>query len=253
MKRIKIYILLSVFSIPMILWGQEEEEKPDRAWLFGASIGMNDSQGDWAEQFANNFTVGAHVSRKYSSNWSIGLEWDFLFGGDIADRNGALRNVLTEDGNLININGSYGQVNINQRGSMIGFGVEKTIPWLSPNLNSGINLALYGGYTWHWLNVDNVGNDSPQIIDEYEKGYDRLSQGPHLRQSIGYIFLSENRLVNFKVSFELTEIWSRDMRAYYYPIGELSGDTQFNLLYSLKLKWYIPIYLGGKKQEYYID
>ena len=245
-------LALIAFALPFQSSAQEID-KPDRMWLFGASASVNSSTGDWSEQFGNNFSVGAHISRKFQSNIALSAEWDFLFGSDIPDRTGALGNLLTNDGNLININGSYAQVNINQRGSFASFGIEKTWPIRSSNQNSGINAGLYGGYTWHWLNVDNVGNDSPQIINDYENGYDRFSQGPHLRQSIGYIYLSNSRLVNFKVSLELTEIWSQDMRGFYYPTGILSTDPQFNLLYSLKLKWYIPIYLGGKKQEYYYN
>lgn len=248
----KIYIAcIVVFSL--IGLKAQQAETPDRAWLFGASIGANSAQGDWSQQFGTNYTIGAHLGRKLKSNYTFTLEWDYLFGSDIPNRNGALNNLLTEDGNLINLNGSYAQVNINQRGTFVNFGLEKTVPWLSPNLNSGFNVGVFGGYAWHWLNVDNVGNDSPQVIDEYEKGYDRLGQGFQLRQSFGYIYLSESRLVNFKLSFELNQIWSQDMRAYYYPIGELSNETQFNLLYSLKLKWYIPIYLGGKTEEYYFN
>lgn len=252
MNMLKKYILGLFLGLSVYGWGQETKEA-DRAWLFGASLGINNAQGDWSQQFGNSYTVGAHVGRKFQSNFTVSMEWDFLFGSDIPNRNGALNNLLTENGNLINLNGSYAQINVNQRGSFINLGVEKTTRMLSPNLNSGLNFGLYGGYAWHWLNVDNVGNDSPQVLDEYEKGYDRLSQGFQLRQSIGYIYLSESRLVNFKLSLELSEIWSRDMRAYYYPTGQLSDELQFNLLYSLKLKWYIPIYLGGKTQEYYYN
>lgn len=252
MNMRKIYFLAFCFGLSTSLLAQEES-RPDRAWLLGASLGANSAQGDWSEQFGTNYTIGAHVGRKFRSNFTLSLEWEYLFGSDIPNRNAALRNLLTDNGNLININGSYAQVNINQRGSFINLGMEKTFPWLSPNLNSGINLGLYGGYAWHWLNVDNVGNDSPQILDEYEKGYDRFGQGFQLRQSLGYVYLSESRLINFKLSLELTEIWSQDMRAYYYPIGQLNDDIQLNLLYSLKLKWYIPIYLGGKTEEYYYN
>lgn len=241
-----------LLALPICSFAQEVDE-PERMWLFGASLSANTSTEDWSQQFGNNFTVGAHISRKFNSNFAVCAEWDFLFGSDIPNRTAALGNLLTDDGNLININGSYAQVNINQRGSFASLGLEKTWPAFGSNPNSGISAGVYGGYTWHWLNVDNVGNDSPQIINDYEKGYDRLAQGPHLRQSIGYTYLSRSRLINFRVSFELTEIWSQDMRGYYYPTGVLSEDTQFNLLYSLKLKWYIPVYLGGKKQEYYYN
>lgn len=249
----KVILLLSALLILASPAFAQSEKEPDRIWLIGASLSANTVSGDWADRYRENYTVSAFTGRKFRSNWILSAEWSFLFGGDVENREAALKNVFTENGQLININGSYGTVNINQRATFFNLGLEKTIPVFGSNLNSGINLGLSGGYIWHWLNVDNVGNDSPQIIDDYEKGYDRWGQGFMLRESLGYVYMSPSRLINFKIAFEISQVWSTDQRKYYYPIGELNGQTQNNLLYSLKLNWYIPIYLGGKTEEYYYN
>ncbi len=248
----RIYYILALFSLTFSLSAQQGKES-DRAWLIGAGLSANTVSGDWVDRYRENYSVSAFVGRKFKSNYTLTAEWSYLFGGEVSDRQGALKNVFTPDGQLINISGSYGQVNINQRGTYFNLGIEKTIPLGRLNKNSGLNIGLTGGYMWHWLNVDNVGNDSPQIIDDYAKGYDRLGSGFLLRESLGFIYLSPSRLVNFKLSFEISQIWSQDLRKYYYPVGELSGEPQLNLLYGLKLNWYIPIYLGGKTEEYYYN
>lgn len=243
--------------IPLLFLGlslsAQQGKKSERAWLIGASLSANTVGGEWVDRYRENYSVGAFVGRKFSSNWTLTAEWSYLFGGEVSDRLGALKNVFTEDGQLININGGLGTVNINQRATFFNLGIEKTIPIFGVNKNSGLNIGLTGGYIWHWLNVDNVGNDSPQIIDNYEKGYDRFGQGFLIRESLGFIYLSPSRLINFKVSLEVSQIWSRDVRKYYYPVGALDGSPQLNLLYGLRLNWYIPIYLGGKTEEYYYN
>jgi hypothetical protein len=253
MIRNKKWLSLAALIFAVHCTQAQDNKESDRAWLIGASMTMNIPQGDWTSRFTQNYSVGAQVHRKTKSNLLFSADWGFLFGGEVADRSAALRNNFTPDGNLLNINGSYGQVNVNQRGTFFYLGLEKTFNRFGANANSGINIGLSGGYFWHWLNVDNVGNDSPQLIDEYRAGYDRLGEGFSLRESIGYLYLSENRKVNAKISFEISQLWSQDMRKYYYPIGLLNDDVQLNLMYSLKLSWFIPIYLGGKTEEYYID
>ncbi len=246
------YAILILSLLAFGLFAQQGKES-ERAWLIGASLSANDVSGEWVDRYRENYSVSAFVGRKFSSNWTLTAEWSYLFGGEVNNRADALKNVFTPDEQLINISGGIGQVNINQRATFFNLGIEKTIPIFGLNKNSGLNIGLTGGYIWHWLNVDNVGNDSPQIIDEYEKGYDRLGQGFLLRESLGFIYLSPNRLLNFKVSFEVSQIWSQDMRKYYYPIGELNSQSQLNLLYGLRLNWYIPIYLGGKTEQYYYN
>lgn len=231
----------------------QEKATPDRAWLLGTNLAANSCSGDWSERYGFNYSVGVQLGRKWSSNFGISAEWGYLFGGEIPNRLTAIKNLTTSNGEMLNSSGSFAQVNINQRGTYFYLNAEQTFNQFGHNPNSGLNIGLGGGYFWHWLNVDNVGNDSPQLLDQYKLGYDRLGMGFSLKESIGYLHLSQNRLLNFKLCFELSQIWSQDQRAYYYPEGQLSDAIQMNFMYSLKLHWYIPIYLGGKTEEYYFN
>ncbi len=224
-----------------------------RAWLIGFGLSSNIPSGPWTENFRENFSLSTSVGRKFDNNLIISGELNYLFGGEVESRNDILENITTSNGQLLNGNGSYAQININQRGTYFNLQAEKLFFSPANNENSGWSVAAGAGYAWHWLNIDNVGNDSPQLNEEYIRGYDRLSRGFTAMQSIGYLYLSKSKLVNFKVSFELNQIWSQDLRKYNYPTGLLSNESQLNLLYSLKLKWYLPIYLGGKTDEYYYN
>jgi len=224
-----------------------------RAWLIGFGLSSNVPTGPWTENFRENFSLSTSVGRKFSNNFIISGEWSYLFGGEVDNRNNILDNILTDNGQLLNGNGSYAQININQRGTYVNLQVEKLFFSPAKNENSGWSIGAGAGYAWHWLNIDNVGNDSPQLNEEYIAGYDRMSRGFTAVQSIGYLYLSRSKLINFKVSFEVNQIWSKDLRKYNYPTGFLSDEINLNLLYSFKFKWYLPIYLGGKTDEYYYN
>jgi len=248
----KIGFLLILVLVGGGLFAQDEQEA-DRAWIFGASLSTNFPSGPWTELYTTNYSIGAHVARKTANNFIYSLEWDYLSGGEIPNRAETFGSILTDNGNILNSSGSFATYNINQRGTSFSLGIEKILPYFQQNPNSGLSIGLFGGYTWHWLNIDNVGNDAAQILEPYSYGYDRMSAGFHLGESIGYMYLSPNRMINFRISFDMRQIWSSELRKYQYATGLLSDQQSLNLLYSLKLKWYIPIYLGGKKEEYYYN
>tara|TARA_R110002050_G_scaffold11037_1_gene37559 strand:+ start:1218 stop:1979 length:762 start_codon:yes stop_codon:yes gene_type:complete len=250
-KIIHFFIAAGFLALPSAKAQTGFESK--RAWLIGIGLSTNVPSGPWTDNFRENYSLSTSLGRKFANNIIISGEWSYLFGGEVDNRSDFLKAITTSNGQLLNGNGSYAQININQRGTYFNLQVEKLFFSPEKNQNSGWSLGAGAGYAWHWLNIDNVGNDSPQLIDDYVAGYDRMSRGFLATQSIGYMYLSNSKLINLKLSFEVNEIWSQDVRKYHYPTGEISNETNLNLLYSLKLKWYLPIYLGGKTEEYYYN
>ena len=52
----------------------------------------------------------------------------------------------------------------------------------------------------------------PQLNDELIKGYDRLSAGFSLKQSLTIYALSKNKKINFHLGLEVIESWTKDLR-----------------------------------------
>ncbi len=252
MPLMKAYGLLVAFFFLFTLRAQTDFESK-RALLIGANAAYSQIQGDWAEHFGDQFGIGATFGWKFRNNWLLTANGTFGFGGPINDQNAVLGTLLTDRGFLLNLNGNYATVTLYQRNVYGLIDLEKLLPFWNANVNSGPLMGLGAGYIWHWIRIDNAGNDSPVINGDYARGYDRFSQGPMLRQSLGYLYFSRNRRINFKLAFEFCQIFSRDQRGLYYPTGESISGSQTNFLYGLNLTWYIPIYQGGTQQEYYYD
>ena len=207
--------------------------------------------GDLAKRFGSNSSIGGGFLVKTSGNWLLGLEGNFLFGNGVKNQDSMLVLISTPEGNIIDANGMYANVVLYERGySFYGY-FGKLIPVLSPNPNSGFTVTVGGGYVQNKIRVLNPDNTAPQLQGDYRKGYDKLNGGFALTGSLGYIYLSDSRLLNFSLAFEFIQAWTKSKRDYNFDLkgpDPLHYSSQF---YGIKACWFIPFY-KRKPKEYYL-
>ncbi|PLX14029.1 MAG: hypothetical protein C0594_00545, partial [Marinilabiliales bacterium] len=119
------------------------------------------------------------------------------------------------------------------------------------NPNSGILFNVGGGILQHKIHIEVEYNNTPQIQGDYVKGYDRLTNGFAMSEFIGYIYFSDNKILNFYGGFEFIQAFTQSRRSYDYFSMTRDTKKRTDLLYSIKIGWIIPLY---KKipQKYYI-
>ncbi len=229
--------------------------KSSPAWLIQPCYSYLFSGGDMENRFGNHMAVGLGVGYKTTNNWIVGVEAQFAFGTNVKNVGSLLNTMLTDNGNILNETGNYGDIDVNQRGWIGSLDVSKTFNFLSVNPNSGVNLLLGGGGLWHYINFNTPGSDIPQVMGDYDRGYDEMSGGFMIKQSIGYVYLSKNRRVNFKISFEMMQAFTTNFRKYSYSTGKPVSGTMNDFIYGFKAQWILPIY-GSKTSganHYYYD
>ena len=138
-----------------------------------------------------------------------------------------------------------------ERGFFVTGELGKTLDFWQATPNSGPDFQIGAGYIMHWIEIKNAGNDAPQLLDEYTKGYDRLSGGLVLRQSVGYSYLSRNRRINFRLSFEIMEAFTQNYRGFDYSTGKEVSGNNTDLLYGVRFQWMLPIYTTASDTYYY--
>lgn len=198
--------------------------------------------GGLSKLFGSNSSIGGGFMIKTKSNWLIGLEGNYLFGGNVKNISVLLSNLETKDGNIIDPNGLYAEVYFYERGyNFLGkFG--KVIPVLGPNPNSGLMVMAGGGYMLDKIRIHTSGNDIPALLGDYVKGYDRLNSGWVVTGSLGYLFLGNTRLLNFYAGFEFIQAWTKSQRDFDFNTG-LRDNTRYNSqFYGIKVCWFIPFY-----------
>jgi hypothetical protein len=205
---------------------------------------------DLSKRFLNNNAIGLGYLYKTNKNWFWGADGFFMFRDTIKETS-IFDSIKNSDGNIIDGNGIFAEVHIYERGFHMGFKGGKLIPVGGPNPNCGIILLGGVGFLQHKIRIENKDNAAPQIIDEYKKGYDRLTNGLALSQFIGYMYLGSSRLINFYAGVEFVEAWTQNRRSYNFDLMGPDNTKRTDLLYTIKVGWIIPLYKRSPDAFYY--
>ncbi len=206
--------------------------------------------GDLGNRFGPNHNVGLSVTRKFRSNYSLGLEGAFIFGNQVQDKS-MLRDITTSNGVIVNQDGNPAKILLYERGYTVMAVAGKLMPIAGPNPNSGILLKLGAGYMRHKVLIESQNDVVPALEGEYVKGYDRLAAGPAALFFVGYQHLSNNRRINFLVGFELNMGFTQSLRPYNFDARRADTGTHFDGLNGLRVGWTLPIYKARDNREYY--
>lgn len=249
MKRI-------LFSFLVVLWasisGNAQVNVKDSTLgvtILSVSYTFQIPGGNMKDRFGANSNVGAHVFRKTRKNWVYGLEYQFIFGNDVKEN--TIENLMTEDDFVIGEDGLAGDINIYERGFYASVNAGKIIPITNYNNNSGFLFRAGIGLLQHKIRIEVANNTVPQLNPEMKKGYDRLSNGIAISQFVGYMHLSNSRLLNFYAGLDFTEGFTKSRRSYNYDTMEVDTKQRFDFLYGFKIGWMIPLYKRGGVNMYY--
>ena len=206
--------------------------------------------GDLAKRFGGNSSIGGGFMIKTRSNWLFAAEGNYIFGSNVKNGDSLLRKISTPDGYVINANGYYADIGFAETGYNIIGKFGKLFPIISPNPNSGPLIMVGAGYLKDKIKIHDVDNISPQLQGDYKKGYDRLNNGWILSGTVGYLYLSDSRLINFFVGFEFMQSWTKYRRARNFDTGLHDNSSLSSQFYGAKVKWFIPLYKRKPKDFY---
>lgn len=258
-KSIFVILLLCMFSYTTLhgqskadieLSGNQVDTTTNMVWL-SASFAYQWPFGSLKETFKSNMNLGADFTYKTKKNWTISLDFNYLFGSKIRDQSAVVgEDMLTANGDLIDGNGLKATVYFEGRYWNIGAGVGKIIPF-GKWRNSGLWLKLNGGYFEHKIRINDPDNQIPQLADDYRKGYDQRCNGFCLTQFIGYVFMQKVRVASFYAGFEVSEIWSKSSRSYNFVLMGKDETKKFSVLIGPKIGWIVPLFENRKIQTLY--
>jgi hypothetical protein len=221
------------------------------AGLISLSYAFQFSGGDLAERYGNNSCIGPSFSIKTKSNWIIGADINFIFGNDVKLYDQIVKSVAPPDGYVIARDGTITDVKMFERGFYTSFKLGKIIPVFSSNPNSGLLIMGSAGYLQHNIRIEVDNNNTPQLMDDYARGYDRLSSGFAISEFIGYIYLSDKKLTNFYAGIEFTQGWTKSMREYNFDTKQKDDSQKYDCFIGIKIGWIFPLYKRSPEKFYY--
>lgn len=205
--------------------------------------------GDLAKRFGENLCVGGSFLFKHRKSWIIGVEGAYFFGKNVKED--VLTQMRTSDGFMIDNEGFPGDLRVTERGFNSYVIVGKVFPKLGTNPNSGLLINLGFGYLQHKIKLYDAGQKIAAVKGDMAKGYDRLSGGFAMQQFIGYMYLSNNRLVNVIAGFEFQEAFTKSYRGFNYDTGLTDTKLRKDYLIGFRISWILPLY--KRVQDFYYN
>jgi len=244
-------LFLVIFSVTMPLAAQVNISEKAGFALFNAHYAYQIPGHDLSQRYGNNSLLGGGFLYKLKSNFVLGAEGAFIFSENVRNQSEYLKLIATSDGNVISQAGTSTGVFFHQRGFNFSVRAGAIIPVIGPNPNSGILLMGGAGLLQHKIRIEINDNNAPQLMGDYKKGYDRLTNGPSITQFIGYVHFHNERTINFHIGLEFTQAWTQSRRP--FDFDRMQPDTQkrFDTLWGIRLGWILPLYKRAPQDYYY--
>jgi hypothetical protein len=78
-----------------------------------------------------------------------------------------------------------------------------------------------------------------------------LTNGLSFSQFLGYLNLSENRLLNYYIGFQFYEAFTHSVRKLNYDTGVQDTKQRLDVLSGMRLGWILPLYKKKPNDYYY--
>ena len=197
---------------------------------------------DMALRFGDNHNIGFGFHIKSKTNWYYGIQGTYLTGKHVHQEKGFLSNLKVEGGYILDNQGQFAKISLQQRGFTATLDGGYLFPVLGPNRNSGI-LAFAGvGILQHKIRIEHQDSDIYQLEGEYLKGYDRLTNGLVTHQFLGYYYMSNYKLINFYVGVEAWQGFTQGRRDYYFDTQTVDSAPRKDFLYGIRAGWVLHLY-----------
>lgn len=196
--------------------------------------------GDLKERFGNNLAIGGSFLFKARKTWVLGAEGSYFWSKNVKEN--VTEQMRNADGFIVDNEGYPADLRITERGFNAYIVVGKLFPKTGNNPNSGLITNFGFGYLQHKIKLYDANQKIAAVKGDMAKGYDRLSGGFAMNQFIGYLFLSNNRLVNMVAGFEFHEAFTKSYRGYNYDTGATDTKNRMDYLIGFRIGWVLPLY-----------
>jgi hypothetical protein len=218
--------------------------------LIGAQASIDLPMADLAKRFGYFDKIGLSFHKKTKTNWLIGTRVHFMFGTQIKEP-GFLSNLGTTIGGTITTNGGVSVLRLFQRGYQIGLDVGKVLPIWQVNPNSGLMILGSVGFIQHKINIFDRDLLYPQLIDDYKKGYDRLTNGLYADGIVGYAYYGRKKNINGFAGLTVNVASTEGKREWWFDVQQSGRDKRLDASVGFMIGWWIPIYQKKVEDVYY--
>ena len=210
--------------------------------------GLQFPTGDLVDRFGENFNLGSQYELMHiASGWHFGIKGSYLFGTKVKED--VLYHLRNAEGDIIGSDRAPATIFFRQRGFYIGPYAGKILRLSSKQPNSGIKISVGAGLLQHKIRLQDDTQSVSQITGEYEKGYDRLTNGLALYGFVGYQHLDPNGRINFLAGFDVTQGFTKNRRDFNFDLQMTDTMSRKDGLIGFRVGWILPITVGNAPDE----
>jgi hypothetical protein len=107
------------------------------------------------------------------------------------------------------------------------------------------------GFMQHKINIYDRDNLYPQLIGDYRKGYDRLTNGLYGDVLLGYMYYGTKKNLNGFIALDMNVAKTQGRRDWWYDVQKTGRDNRIDASIGLMMGWFIPIYQKKTEEVYY--
>lgn len=246
----KLRIILFFILLSGLCFSQSDTtEEGIAAPLLGIHLGGDLPFCDLGERFGPNLNMGFNFMYKTKKNFVFGIDGNYGFGRNIKED--VLKQLKNSDGFMVDNSGYPADIRLSERVINVTLHAGKIFRLGSPNPNSGLFLNGGVGYMQHRVHFVDVNEQVAAFNGDIRNGFDRLSNGICFSQFAGYLFLSDNRFLNFYTGIEAFEGITKSVRKWNYDTGLADTKTRFDVLLGIRIGWILPLYSRTPKNYFY--
>jgi len=252
--RYKRLIFTLLVFIPFLMEAQKDiKSEKISTWMFQVTYAYQFPGKDTKVLYNNNNSIGGSVCYKTESNWIFSVNGNFISGNSVSiSRQELFGDILDNNGEIITGDGIYGSYALFERGAHFQAKVGKVFPVLAPNPNCGFFIQGGLGYLWNRIKTEfgSYASPPPALAGDYLYGYDRMRGGFAWSGEIGYLFMSNSRVLNFSLSLEFIQAYTTPLRKWDFNLQAKDTNTYIDQYIGIRAAVYIPTY-RRKPAEYY--
>ena len=250
-KKFIISLFLLIFSHICLAQRQRPRYKYKTEYKplsFQFGYNYNISGGDFAKRFGNTMSVGGGVEYvSLPKGWLIGSQYMWQFGSKVKED--PLAQLRDSDGKILSDIGEYADISMRQRGSLMALYGGKIFKIKDDGMRfSGIRVSVGGGWWQHRIRIADNQSNAPQVAD-YRQGYDRMSAGFLLTESIGYQIVSRNKTINVFFGLDFSQGFTRNRRGYQYDLRTSDAPLRFDNISGVRFAFAIPLWTKTNAEE----
>jgi hypothetical protein len=229
---------------------KKREKATNNAILINPSYAAQFPFEDLKKRFGFNSNVGMLIGLRTTYNFFIGVEGNYLFGNQVKE-NSILKDIITEDFQVITIEGKLITPRIRQEGFSVKAVGEKVFRIFPKLKGSGLYLQAGVGFIQHKILIQAPTRLVPQLDKTYRKGYDRMSNGALLSIGSGFKFLERKKLLRFNVGCHADFGFTPNRRAWNFDEGKSDNRKRLDIFVGVKFGWIIPILINKDNVDLY--